>query len=41
MIVGKICGRIKVEESWRIRRNKEIQDILLGAGIVKFIKSVK
>jgi hypothetical protein len=35
---GKICGPIKEGESWRIRTNKEIQDIIEGADIVKFIK---
>jgi hypothetical protein len=28
-------------ESWRIRTNKEIEDILEGADIVKFIKSLR
>jgi hypothetical protein len=41
IIVRKNCGYIKEEETWRIRTNKEIQKIIQGAGIVKFIKSVK
>jgi hypothetical protein len=35
-ILREICGLIK-GESWRIRTNKEKQDILQGEGIVKFI----
>ena len=37
-IVRKICGPKKEGESWRIRTNKEIKDILQGEDIVKFIK---
>jgi hypothetical protein len=40
-IVRRICGPINEEESWRIRTNKEIEDILEGADIVKFIKSLR
>jgi hypothetical protein len=36
--VRKISGPIKEEESWRLRTNKEVQDILQGADIVKFKK---
>jgi hypothetical protein len=38
-IVRKICGRVK-EESWRMRTNKEIKDILQEADIVKFTKTL-
>jgi sorting nexin-29 len=38
-IVRKVYGPINEGESWRIRTNKEIEDILEGADIVKFIKS--
>jgi hypothetical protein len=37
-IIRKIYGPIK-GDSWRIRKNKEIKDILQGADIVTFIKS--
>jgi hypothetical protein len=40
-IVRKICDPINKGESWRIRANKEIEDILEGADIVKFIKSLR
>jgi hypothetical protein len=36
----QIYGPIKEEESWRIRTNKEIQAILQGTDIVKFLKSL-
>jgi hypothetical protein len=38
-IIRKIYGLVKEGDSWRIRMNKEIKDILQGADIVKFIKS--
>jgi hypothetical protein len=37
-IVRRIYGPINEGENWRIRTNKEIEDILEGADIVKFIK---
>lgn len=37
-MVTKIYGPIKEQERWRIRTNKEIQNMLQGADIVKFIK---
>jgi hypothetical protein len=40
-IVRRIYGPINEGESWRIRTNKEIEDILEGANIVKFIKSLR
>jgi hypothetical protein len=41
LIVRRIYGPINEGESWRIRTNKEIEDILEGADIVKFIKSLR
>jgi hypothetical protein len=40
-IVRRICGPINEGESSRIRTNKEIEDILEGADIVKFIKYLR
>jgi hypothetical protein len=40
-IARKIYGPINEGESWRIRTNKEMEDILEGADIVKFIKSLR
>jgi hypothetical protein len=40
-IVRRIYGPINEGESWRIRTNKEIEDISEGADIVKFIKSLR
>jgi hypothetical protein len=40
-IVRRIYGPINEGESWRIGTNKEIEDILEGADIVKFIKSLR
>jgi hypothetical protein len=40
-IVRRIYGTINEVESWRIRTNKEIKDILEEADIVKFIKSFR
>jgi hypothetical protein len=39
-IVIKIYGDIKEEETWGMRTNKDIQNILHGAD-VKFIKSLR
>jgi hypothetical protein len=35
----KIYGLVKENELWRIRRNYELQDIIKGENIVRFIKS--
>jgi hypothetical protein len=40
-IVRRIYGPINEGESWRIRTDKEIEDILEGADIVKFIKYLR
>jgi hypothetical protein len=40
-VVRQVHGPIKKEESWRIGINKEMQDILKGADIVKFKKWLK
>jgi hypothetical protein len=40
-IVRRICGPINEGESWRIRTSKEIEDILEGEDIVKFIKYLR
>jgi hypothetical protein len=40
-IVRRIYGPINEGESWRITINKEIEDILEGADIVKCIKSLR
>jgi hypothetical protein len=40
-IIRRIYGPINEGESWRIRTNKEIEDILEGADIVKSIKSLR
>ena len=34
----KIYGRVKENELWRIRRNDELEAIIKGANIVRFIK---
>jgi hypothetical protein len=38
-ILRKIYGPVKVNELWRIRRNDELEDIIKGETIVRFIKS--
>jgi hypothetical protein len=40
-IVRRIHGPINEGESWRIRTNKETEDKLEGADIVKFIKFLR
>jgi hypothetical protein len=35
----KIYGPVKENELWRIRRNDELEDIIKGENIVRFIKS--
>jgi hypothetical protein len=38
-ILRKICGPVKENELWRIRRFDELEDIIKGENIVRFIKS--
>jgi hypothetical protein len=38
-ILRKIYGQVKENELWRIRRNDELEDIIKGENIVRFIKS--
>jgi hypothetical protein len=38
-ILRKICGSVKENKLWRIRRNDELEDIIKGENIVRFIKS--
>jgi hypothetical protein len=38
-ILRKIYGSVKENELWRIRRNDELEDIIKGENIVRFIKS--
>jgi hypothetical protein len=38
-ILLKIYGPMKENELWRIRRNDELEDIIKGENIVRFIKS--
>jgi hypothetical protein len=38
-ILRKIYGPVKENESWRIRRNDELEAIIKGENIVRFIKS--
>jgi hypothetical protein len=40
-LLRRIYGPINEGESWRVRTNKETEDILEGADIVKFIKSLR
>jgi hypothetical protein len=37
-ILRKIYGPVKGNELWRIRRNVELEDIIKGENIVRFIK---
>jgi hypothetical protein len=37
-ILRKIYGPVKENELWRIRRNKELEAIIKGENIVRFIK---
>jgi hypothetical protein len=37
-ILRKICGPVKENESWRIRQNDELEAIIKGENIVRFIK---
>jgi hypothetical protein len=37
-ILRKIYGPVKEKELWRIRRNYELEDIIKGKNIVRFIK---
>jgi hypothetical protein len=38
-ILRKMYGPVKENELWRIRRNDELEDIIKGENIVRFIKS--
>jgi hypothetical protein len=38
-ILRRIYGPVKGDESWRIRRNDELEAIIKGENIVRFIKS--
>jgi hypothetical protein len=38
-ILREIYGPVKENEVWRIRRNDELEDIIKGENIVRFIKS--
>jgi hypothetical protein len=38
-ILRRICGPVKENEPWRIRRNDELEAIIKGENIVRFIKS--
>jgi hypothetical protein len=38
-ILRKIYGPVKENELWRIRRNGELENIIKGEIIVRFIKS--
>jgi hypothetical protein len=38
-ILRKIYGLVKENKLWRIRRNDELEDIIKGENIVRFIKS--
>jgi hypothetical protein len=38
-ILRKIYGPVKENELWRIQRNDELEDIIKGDNIVRFIKS--
>jgi hypothetical protein len=38
-ILRKIYGPVKENELWRIRQNDELEDIIKGENIVRFIKS--
>jgi hypothetical protein len=37
-ILRKICGPVKENELWRIRRNDDLETIIKGENIVRFIK---
>jgi hypothetical protein len=37
--VRRIYGPVREEERWRIRSNRELEEILGGEDIVKFVKS--
>jgi hypothetical protein len=38
-VVRRICGPVREGEQWRIRSNQELEEILRGEDIVKFVKS--
>jgi hypothetical protein len=38
-VVRRVYGPVREDERWRIRSNRELEDILRGEDIVKFVKS--
>jgi hypothetical protein len=38
-ILRKIFGRVNIDNMWRIRNNMEIDTLIEGADIVRFIKA--
>jgi hypothetical protein len=38
-VVRRIYGPVREGQRWRIRSNRELEEILRGEGIVKFVKS--
>jgi hypothetical protein len=38
-ILGKIFGSVNIDNVWRIRNNMDIDNLIEGADIVRFIKA--
>jgi hypothetical protein len=38
-MLRKICGPVIIDSVWRIRNNMELDNLIEGAGIVRFIKA--